>query len=106
HSIQNRHNSSNSRFAASNEVISPLSYGGETSTKSHPTRSNPLRLRTKSRICALESPPTCGVPVPGANAGPTTSISKVTYVGRVRNFFNGRFNLSTTHQLNSSDVMI
>src|SRR5882762_9945924 len=29
---------------------------------------SPRKTRTSSRICTLVSPPTCGVPVPGANA--------------------------------------
>src|SRR5208283_701730 len=77
-----RQSSSNTKFAASKEVISALSYCGETSTRSQPTKFNPASARTKSRICTLEKPPTCGVPVPGANAGSTTSISKLRYTLR------------------------
>ena len=63
------HTSSYNKFAANSDVISPVSYGGDTSTRSQPTMFSPRKLLTNSRICALENPPTCGVPVPGAKAG-------------------------------------
>src|SRR5699024_4363291 len=57
---------SNSRLAARMAVWPKGSYGGDTSTRSQPTRSRPRRPRTISSACCDVRPPTSTVPVPGA----------------------------------------
>ena len=64
------------RCAAASAVISAWSKGGDTSTRSIPTRSRAPRPRTSSSACQLASPPGTGVPVPGAKAGSRPSMSK------------------------------
>ena len=74
--------SSYAAWAAATPVISAWSYAGATSTMSAPTRlssPNDRRMLSSSR---LVSPPASGVPVPGAYAGSSTSMSSETYVGR------------------------
>src|SRR5262249_36119987 len=67
---------SNIRLAASSAVICPgPSYGGETSTTSAPTMFRPASARTSTSASYDVSPPTSGVPVAGANAGSTASMS-------------------------------
>src|SRR4051812_9214897 len=71
-----RERSSYMTFAAASAVMLPaLSYGGETSTTSQPTRSIPRSERSKASASAVENPPTSGVPVPGAKAGSRKSMS-------------------------------
>ena len=63
-------------FDASKAVISEGSNAGKTSTISNPTKLrsfNPLIIAIAS---PLVTPPTSGVPVPGAKAGSTKSTSK------------------------------
>src|SRR5258705_8378304 len=73
---------SNIRFAASRAVIWPgPSKSGATSTTSPPTRGRPARPRTSCCASWLVRPPTSRVPVPGANAGSTPSMSNVMYDG-------------------------
>src|SRR2546430_8321002 len=68
--------SSKRRLAASSAVIWPgPSDGGETSTTSAPTSACPASARTSTSASYEASPPTSGVPVPGANAGSTASMS-------------------------------
>src|SRR5262249_18540795 len=68
--------SSKSRLAAMSAVICPgPSYGGETSTMSAPTSDWPTSARTSTSASYDVSPPTSGVPVPGANAGSSASMS-------------------------------
>src|SRR3954465_8332066 len=63
-------------FAPASAVMHPaLSYGGETSTTSQPTRSIPRSARRNASASAVEKPPTSGVPVPGAKAGSRKSMS-------------------------------
>src|SRR5204863_9785210 len=67
---------SNMRLAASSDVTWPgPSYGGETSTTSAPTRFIPASPRNRASASYEVSPPTSGVPVAGAYAGSTASIS-------------------------------
>ena len=68
---------SNSRLAAVSAVLPDGSYGGETSTRSQPTRFMPQQPRIISRACIVVRPPISGVPVPGAKAGSRLSISKL-----------------------------
>ena len=63
--------------AAAMAVISALSYAGLTSTRSIPTKVSASSPRISSNACQLASPPLTGVPVPGAKAGSSASISKV-----------------------------
>ena len=59
-------------------VISAWSYAGATSTMSAPTRFSALKDRRIASSSRLSSPPDSGVPVPGANAGSSTSMSTET----------------------------
>src|ERR687891_1134263 len=71
-------NSAMSSYAmceAATAVISAWSYAGATSTMSAPARSRPRRPRRMPSISRLVMPPASGVPVPGANAGSSASIS-------------------------------
>ena len=69
---------SNTIFAARYAVVSPaVSYAGRTSTISNPMKLRSLIFLTRSSDSYDVNPPTSGVPVPGAYAGSTKSISKV-----------------------------
>src|SRR5207237_9978879 len=70
-----------SNVPASNDVTSPESYCGCTSTRSKPTNSMPRNPRTRRKASRLLGPPTSGVPVPGAKPGSTKSMSKVRKTG-------------------------
>ena len=63
------------RLAALSAVLPEGSKGGETSTRSPPTRLSPLQPRMISSACQVVSPPTSTVPVPGAKAGSRLSMS-------------------------------
>lgn len=52
-----------------------------TSTRSPPTTFSPLQPRTISSPCIEVSPPISGVPVPGAKAGSSPSMSNDIYTG-------------------------
>lgn len=67
---------SNSTCAPAWAVFVVASYCGATSTTSPPTRSTPFSPRRSSSTSRVVSPPTYGVPVPGAKAGSTLSTSK------------------------------
>ena len=45
--------------------------------KRRKTKNLPLKLKTQERASEKVKPPASGVPVPGANAGSTASMSKV-----------------------------
>src|SRR5580765_5307160 len=69
-------------FAPSSAVTWPaLSYGGETSTTSKPLKRSPASERMKASASCGKRPATSGVPVPGANAGSSTSMSKLKNAG-------------------------
>ena len=59
------------------EVISAWSYGGDTSTRSIPTKLISSNDLMNSKAYQVATPPQTGVPVPGAKAGSRKSISKV-----------------------------
>ena len=67
--------SSYATCAAAMPVTSAWSYAGATSTTSAPTRCTPLSPRSTASSSRLVMPPASGVPVPGANAGSSTSMS-------------------------------
>src|SRR5471032_802129 len=80
------HNISYSRFAPTSAVLPDGSYGGEISTRSHPTISSPRQPRMISSACQIVRPPISGVPVPGAKLGSRPSISKLRYTGPAPSF--------------------
>src|SRR5438105_4747670 len=68
---------SKSMWAAVIDVMSLVSHGGETSTRSAPTRFKPAMPRMISITCQFVSPPISGTPVPGAHDGSMPSMSNV-----------------------------
>ena len=70
--------SSNMIVAPFSAVIPPRSNGGETSTMSAPAISSPASRRTMPCASRMLRPPASGVPVPGAKAGSSESMSKET----------------------------
>ena len=60
---------------AAKEVTSAWSYAGETSTTSAETKFSPERPLKTLTISLVVMPAISGVPVPGAKAGSSTSIS-------------------------------
>ncbi len=64
-------------FAAKRAVISEGSYAGKTSTTSNPMKFKSFNPLINFKVSPLVKPPISGVPVPGAYAGSTKSISKV-----------------------------
>src|SRR5215207_10522796 len=69
---------------ASSEVMSPESYGGDTSTTSMPHSGASLATMLMNRsISRDDSPPGSGVPVPGALPGSTTSMSRLRKIASV-----------------------
>src|SRR5271166_1318469 len=72
-----RHSSSNSTDAPLNAVSVPTSNGGDTSTRSAPTKSSPRSARSRRSASIIVIPPASGVPVPGACDGSSASMSKL-----------------------------
>src|SRR5262249_38635475 len=69
--LRNASNAMNSKMmlAAASAVMLPVSNGSDTSTRSNPLKSIPVRPRRIANASRVEGPPTSGVPVPGAKAG-------------------------------------
>ena len=67
---------SNSICAPACAVFVVASYCGATSTRSPPTMSMPFSPRRIACASRVVSPPISGVPVPGAKAGSSASMSK------------------------------